>query len=450
MAGSSTEVANAANPIPALPVTSPAAMPYKNPFLWVPSSYLAMGLIYVTVTSAANVMFKNLGMDNQKATFWSSLLGLPYTIKPLWAPLLELYRTKKFFVVLMQFTIAGLVAITAFCLKIPGAGWMVPAVVFLGLTGLAGATQDIGSDGVYVTTLKAKDQAKYTGFQSMCWNLGFLLATSVFIGMAGMLHDRSGSWATAWMVVMLLIAGFIFLMGLYHTKMLPPGAKALDAPKGAGEAMKVFGKAFVTFFEKPGIWSMIAFAFFYRFGLGLLDKMGPLFIIDSRANGGLGLTNQGLSYINGFGTIAFIVASILGGLFVARMGLKKALLILCLCVNVPNATFLYLNQSMTDNTAIITAVVIIEKFGWGFGAVGHMIYMMQQIAPGPYKTAHYAFATAFMGLCMMLTGMLSGYVQGAVGYHWFFIIVLIASLPSLLATIFAPFHHPEGAAPTRA
>jgi PAT family beta-lactamase induction signal transducer AmpG len=425
-------------------------VPYKHPFLWVPSSYLTMGLIYVTVTSAANVMFKNLGMDNQRATFWSSLLGLPYTIKPLWAPLLELYRTKKFFVVLMQFTIAGLVAATAFCLKIPGAGWMVPAIVFLGLTGLAGATQDIGTDGVYVTTLKAKDQAKYTGFQSMCWNLGFLLATSVFIGMAGMLHDKSGSWATAWMVVMLAIAGFTFLMGLYHSKFLPPGAKATDAPKGAGEAMKVFGKAFATFFEKKGIWSMIAFAFFYRFGLGLLDKMGPLFIIDSRANGGLGLTNQGLSYVNGFGTLAFIVASILGGLFVARMGLKKALLILCLCVNVPNATFLYLNQTMTSDTAIITAVVIIEKFGWGFGAVGHMIYMMQQIAPGPYKTAHYAFATAFMGLCMMLTGMLSGYIQAAVGYHWFFIIVLIASLPSLLATIFAPFHHKAGTEPAQA
>ena len=449
MAGSSTtDTVNPFSEVSSAETSSGVSAPYKNPFLWVPTSYLTMGLIYVTVTSAANVMFKNLGMDNQKATFWSSLLGLPYTIKPLWAPLLELYKTKKFFVVLMQVVIAVLVGATAFGLKLPGSSWMVPAIFLLGLTGLAGATQDIGSDGVYVTTLASKDQAKYTGFQSMCWNLGFLLATSLFVGLSGMLHDQTGSWATAWMIVMLVIAAFTLLMAFYHAKVLPPGAKAVDAPRGAAEAMKVFGRAFVTFFQKKGIWTMIAFAFFYRFGLGLLDKMGPLFIIDSRANGGLGLTNQGLSYVNGFGTLAFIVASVLGGLFVARMGLKRSLLILCLCINIPNATFLYLNQTMTTDIRVITAVVMIEKFGWGFGAVGHMIYMMQQIAPGPYKTAHYAFATAFMGLCMMVTGMLSGAIQAAVGYHWFFIIVLIAATPSLLATLFAPFHTQEAPAKT--
>ncbi|HEY4186729.1 MAG TPA: MFS transporter [Polyangia bacterium] len=433
-----------------VPASAASTGTYKNPFLWVPSSYLTMGLIYVTVTSAANIMFKNMGMDNQQATSWSSLLGLPYTIKPLWAPLLELYRTKKFFVVLMQFVIAGLVAAAALGLRLPGSSWMIPATALLGLVGLAGATQDIGSDGVYVTTLATKDQARYTGIQSMCWNIGFLLASSLFVGLSGVLHDRTGSWATAWTLVLLGVAAFTFLMGLYHTKVLPQGAKALDAPKGAGEAMKVFGRAFSTFFQKKGIWSMIAFAFFYRFGLGLLDKMGPLFIIDSRENGGLGLTNQGLSFVNGCGTIAFIVASILGGLFVARLGLKKSLLILCLCINIPNATFLYLNQSMTTNTSVIAAVVIIEKFGWGFGAVGHMIYMMQQMAPGPYKTAHYAFATAFMGLCMMVTGILSGVIQRAVGYHWFFIIVLVAATPSVLATLFAPFHQKTGIEPTEA
>src|SRR5215471_14511464 len=166
------------------------AVAIKSPFLWVPTSYLTMGLIYVTVTSVANIMFKNLGMDNAQATSWSSLLGLPYVIKPLWAPLLELYRTKKFFVVLMQFTIAVIVGLSAFVLKLPGASWMVPAAVLLGLTGLAGATQDIGSDGVYVTTLPSKEQAKYLGVQSMCWNMGFLLATSTFVWLSGALHDR--------------------------------------------------------------------------------------------------------------------------------------------------------------------------------------------------------------------------------------------------------------------
>jgi len=128
---------------------------------------------------------------------------------------------------------------------------------------------------------------------------------------------------------------------------------------------------------------------------------------------------------------------------VSRFGLKKRLLVLCLCINVPNATFLFLSQTMPTSMTIITAVVIIEQLGWGIGAVGHMIYMMQQIAPGPYKTAHYTFATALMGACMMTTGAVSGYVQKAVGYQWFFVIVLLGAAPSLLATLFAPFHHAD-------
>jgi PAT family beta-lactamase induction signal transducer AmpG len=412
----------------------------KNPFLWVPTSYLTMGLIYVTVTSVATIMFKNLGMDNAQATSYSSLLGLPYVIKPLWAPLLELYKTKKFFVVLMQFVVAVIVAVTAFTLKLPGSTWVMPAVALLGLTGLAGATQDIGSDGVYVTTLPSKSQAQYLGVQSMCWNIGFLLATSLFVGLSGVFHDQTGSWGTAWMIVLMTIACFTFAMGLYHARMLPPGAKASDAPKNASDALRTFGLAFLTFFQKKGIVRMIAFAFLYRFGLGLLDKMGPLFLIDPRSAGGLGLSNQRLSLVNGIGTLAFIAASLAGGVFVSKKGLKASLLILCLCVNIPNATFLILSQTMTTNIVLITAVVIVEKFGWGFGAVGHMIYMMQQIAPGRYKTAHYAFATAFMGLCMMLTGWLSGRIQKVVGYQGFFVVVLVAAIPSIIATLGAPFY----------
>jgi PAT family beta-lactamase induction signal transducer AmpG len=421
-----------------------AAPTYKNPFLWVPSSYLAMGLIYVTVGSVANIMFKNMGMENDKAAFFSSILGFPYTFKFVWAPLLELYKTKKFFVVLMQFLISAAAAGVAFSLKLPGVSWFGPVLVLMALVGLLGATQDIGTDGVYVTTLTPKDQAKYLGFQSMCWNAGFLLAQGPFVTLSGKLHDSTGSFATAWMIIMLCIAGIMFLAGLYHGRVLPAGAVAKDAPKSFGDAMGTFGRAFSTFFQKKGIWRMVAFAFFYRFGYGLLDKMGPLFMIDSRANHGLGLTNQTLGTIYGtFGSGAFIVGSLIGGWIVSYFGLRRTLLILCLCLNVPNVTFLVLSQTMPTNTTLIAAIVTVEKLGWGIGAVGHMIYMMQQLAPGDYKTAHYTFATALMGACMMVTGAVSGYLQKAVGYQWFFIIVLVAATPSVLATIFAPFYHPD-------
>ena len=417
---------------------------YPNPFLWVPSSYLAMGLIYVTVGSVANVMFKNMGMDNVNAAFWSSMLGFPYTFKFVWAPLLELYQSKKFFVVLMQFLIAGSIACAAFALKLPALTWIIPVIVLLAISGLFGATQDIGSDGVYVTTLPPKEMAKYTGFQSMCWNAGFLLAAGPLIHFSGVLHERTGSWGSSWMVIMLVIAGVMLLAGLYHSRFLPPGQKATDAPKSFGDAMGTFGHAFATFFKKKDIWLLIAFAFFYRSGFGLIDKMGPLFMIDDRVKGGLGLSNQVLGDINGtFGTGAFIVGSLIGGWLVSRFSLKKSLLFLCLCLNVPNVTFLILSQTLPTSYSIIATIVTFEKLGWGIGCVGHMIYMMQQIAPGPYRTAHYTFATALMGACMMFTGAISGYLQSWVGYHWFFIIVLFAAAPSVLVTIFAPFHNPD-------
>lgn len=422
---------------------------YPNPFLWVPSSYLAMGLIYVTVGSVANVMFKNMGMDNTSAAFWSSILAFPYTFKFLWAPVLELYKTKKFFVVLMQFVLAASIAGVAFALRLPGKSWLLPVLVLLAISAILGATQDIGSDGVYVTTLPPKDMAKYTGFQSMCWNAGFLLAAGPLIHFSGVLHERTGSWGSSWMVIMLVIACLMVLAGIYHTRLLPPGAAALDAPKTLGQAMSSFGHTFATFFQKKDVVRLVAFAFLYRSGFGLIDKMGPLFMIDDRAKGGLGLSNQMLGDINGtFGTGAFIVGSLVGGWLVSRVGLRKSLLALCLCLNVPNVTFLILSQALPSNYYVIAGIVTFEKLGWGIGCVGHMIYMMQQIAPGPYKTAHYTIATALMGACMMLTGAVSGYLENRVGYQWFFIIVLLAAAPSIVVTLMAPFHHPDSAGPS--
>jgi PAT family beta-lactamase induction signal transducer AmpG len=427
---------------------SAAKRSYANPFLWVPTSYLAMGLIYITVSGVANIMFKNLGMDNARAAFWSSLFILPYTIKPLWAPVIELYKTKKFFVLLMQFILVGMVVAIALSLRLPGNSYMVPLLVLLALAGILGATQDIATDGVYVTTLSPAEQAKYLGVQSMCWNAGPILANGVLVRASGMLHKDSGSWNQAWMVVILIIAGLMAAMAIYHIKMLPTGSKAPDAPKSVTEGLKSFGHAFATFFQKKDILLMILFAFFFRFGYGFLEKMAPLFMIDSRENGGLGLTNEVLGDINGiYGTGAFMAGSILGGLFVSKLGLRRTLLILCLCMNVPNAVFVYFSYALPASYPLIATCVTIEKLSWGFGAVGLMIYMMQQVSPGPYRTAHYTFGSALMGLNMMLTGMVSGKVQEMLGYKTFFICVLVAAVPSILVTLYAPFHHPDSTEP---
>jgi PAT family beta-lactamase induction signal transducer AmpG len=434
--------------VPRMPAPDGGRRP--NPLGWVPTSYLAMGLVYVTVGSVANILLKNVGLSNEQAAFWSSLLGLPYIIKPLWAPVLELRRTKKFFVVLMQLVLAALVAGAGLALLLPGRAFVAPLLGLLALAAFAGATQDIGSDGLYVTTLDARAQARFTGVQSMCWNLGPILAMGVLVRASGTLHERLGDWRLPWTIILCVIAALVGALGLWHAWRLPTGAPASAgvgaAPLGAAgaeTAARTFARAFATFFAKPQVARMIAFAFCYRLGMGLLDKMGPLFMIDAREHGGLGLSNQLLGDINGtFGTGAFIAGSALGGLFVARRGLRRALLPLCLCLNVPNLTFLYLSHALPESRTVITAVVTVEKLGWGVGAVGHMIYMMQQIAPGPFKTAHYTFATAFMGLCMIATGMVSGALQHALGYPSFFVVVLLAAIPSIAVTLLAPW--PEG------
>ena len=419
--------------------------PYAFPLWWVPSSYLAMGIIYVLVSGVANIMFKNLGMDNARAAFWSSLFILPYTLKPFWAPLLELGKTKKFFVLAMQFLLVGLIVITALAVRTAAPGSMTPLLALLALAGILGATQDIATDGVYVTTLPPVDQAKYIGLQSMCWNAGPVLANGILIRASGMWQTSTGSWNTAWMYVLLVIAGIMGALAVYHTFLLPPGATTAAASQSSRPGLHVFVEAFRSFFHKKDILLMICFAFFFRFGYGFLEKMGPLFMIDSRANGGLGLTNQALGDINGtFGTGAFMIGSLLGGIFVSRRGLKRCLLPLCLCMNVPNVVFLYFSLAFPSSYALIATCVSVEKFFWGMGVVGLSIYMMQQVAPGPYRTAHYTFASALMGLNMMLSGMISGKLSECLGYRNFFIMVLLAAIPSILVTLAAPFNVDTG------
>jgi PAT family beta-lactamase induction signal transducer AmpG len=279
----------------------------------------------------------------------------------------------------------------------------------------------------------------------MCWNLGAVIASGLLVSLTGWLHNHMGlSWVQCWMVVVSLAAVAMAAFGGYHWRVLPPGSPSALHGQGLAGGLRATAQAWVSFFQKPQIWMMLAVIFFYRFGEGFIEKFGPLFLLDAREAGGLGLDNEALGHINGtVGTLSFIAGAFLGGLLVARRTLPRTFFALALVLNVPHLTYFYLAQSMPTDTLTIAAIVAIEKFGFGMGSVGHMLYMMQQIAPGPFRMAHYAMATGVMALTKWGTGSASGLLWSHVGHQYlsFFGWVLVFSIPPVLLAWLAPFPH---------
>jgi PAT family beta-lactamase induction signal transducer AmpG len=425
-----------------MPVASPApsAKP-RHPLFWVPSLYLAMGIPNVTVGVVSAIVYKNMGVSNSDIALYTSQIYLPWVLKPFWAPLLESFATKKSWVLAMEFLMALSLGLVAFSLPLPGFFSM--SLAFFWVTGFASATQDIAADAVYMTTLSPKEQARYCGIQGMCWNMGSVLASGLLVWLTGFLHETLGyGWIKSWVIVMAMIGGFMALLGIWHLRILPTGELPASTKGSLRKTWKTTLETWTTFFQKKSIWMMLLVVFVYRFGEGFIEKFGPLFLIDPRSAGGLGLSNQALGNIYGtMGTIGFIAGALLGGFFSARMTLRRSFVFLALALNVPHLTYFFLSQTLPDNLTLIAIVVMIEKFGFGFGSIGHMLYMMQQIAPGPFKMSHYAMATGVMALTRWSTGTASGFLYEYChrDYRLFFICMLAASLPPIIISWFAPF-----------
>lgn len=422
--------------------TVPAAAKPRHLLHWVPSLYLAMGLPNVTVGAVAAIMYKNMGVSTEDIAIYTSQLYLPWVLKPLWSPFLEPFKTKRYWVIAMEFVMMVALGLVAFSLPIPS--FFAVSLAFFWITGFASATQDIVADGVFMTTASLRDQARYSGLQGMCWNLGAVIASGLLVTLTGTLHDRFGlSWQQCWMIVMASVGLSMGGFALWHLRVLPVGEVSAMQGQGFGAAFRSLRDSWVSFFQKPSIWMMLTVVFFYRFGEGFIEKLGPIFLLEERAKGGLGLSNEVLGHINGsVGTIAFIAGAFLGGFLAAKLTLRRSFFILALALNVPHLTYFYLSHAMPEHHVWIGFVVTIEKFGFGLGSVGHMLYMMQQIAPGPFKMTHYAFATGVMAATKWLTGWISGPIFGTLlghSYPAFFTFVLFASIPPAILAFLAPF-----------
>ncbi|OWQ86276.1 MFS transporter [Roseateles aquatilis] len=416
-----------------------AAPDTRSPWGWVPSLYFAQGIPYVVVMTLSVIMYKNLEISNTDIALYTSWLYLPWVIKPLWSPLVELMGTKRLWIVALQFAIGAALAMVA--LTLPASKFFQLSLAVLWLMAFASASHDIAADGFYLLALEKHEQAAFVGVRSTFYRLANIGGQGGLVWLAGELHERGGSWALAWQGVMAVLAGVFLLLAAYHLWRLPRPDS--DGPVPSGERhWRTFFHIFAAFFRKPGLAVILGFLLLYRFPEAQLLKLATPFLLDKLEAGGLALTNKevGLAY-GTIGLTALTLGGLLGGWIISRVGLKKALWPLVLAMHLPNVVFLAMAWTHPGSLWIVSGALAIEQFGYGLGFTAYLMYMIL-VADGPHKTAHYAICTGFMALGMMLPGMWSGWLQDQLGYVHFFGWVLVATVPSLVMT--ALIKVPEG------
>ncbi|WP_210356258.1 MFS transporter [Sphingobacterium tabacisoli] len=412
-----------------------------HPMYWIPTTWFAMGLPFVAVSGASSIMYKNMGVSDTQIAFWTSLIMIPWTLKPLWGPFLELYKTRKFFVYITQIFTGILFGLVGLTLQL--GHFFSFSIAILTIIALSGATHDTAADGVYLNELSAKQQAKYVGWQGAFYNVAKVFSGGALVYFAGQLEREVGIH-NAWMIVMFVYGAIMLLLGFYNMRVLPSTESTVKSSTFK-EGMATLKDVIITFFQKKHIWFSLAFIVFYRFAEGQAIKIIPLFFKSSRAEGGLELSTSQIGLLYGvFGAIAFVLGSIVAGNFIAKSGLnRKSLLILCTAFNIPFAAYAFLAVTQPENLYIIGSAVVIEYFGYGFGFVGLILFIMQNIAPGKYKMAHYAFGSGLVNLGFMIPSMISGWLSDMMGYREFFIWVMIATIPAFIVTWLVPLKKPE-------
>jgi PAT family beta-lactamase induction signal transducer AmpG len=390
---------------------------------------LAEGLPLALVLSVAAVFYKNLGVPNREIAFYTSLLYLPWMLKPLWSPLVDLLRTRRLWIWTMELTIG--LGLAGVALAVSTSHFLILTLALFWLVAFASATHDIAADGFYLLALPERQQALFTGVRSTFYRVANITAQGGLILLVGWAQARTGSYLTAWTMAFVLMAAILMLLGGYHRFILPRPLPDRAGSAGSREALTTgFVFTFAEFFRKPKILILLAFLLLYRFGEAQLSSVSKFFLLDTRAAGGLALSDAQYGWLYGIiGVVALLIGGLLGGWVVSRQGLKFWLWPMLLAIHLPDAIFIWLAWARPANLMVIGAGVAIEQFGYGFGFTAFMLYMIY-IARGPHATAHYAICTGFMAAGMLLPGSWSGWLQQQLGYQSFFIWVILATIPS--------------------
>jgi len=404
----------------------------RNPWAWIPTLYFAEGIPYVVVMTVSVIMYKRFGISNTDIALYTSWLYLPWVIKPLWSPVVDMLRTKRFWIVTLQFIIG--VALAMVALTIPLPAFFQYTIAVLWLMAFGSATHDIAADGFYMLGLTQHQQAAFVGVRSTFYRVAMITGQGVLVVLAGTIETRSGgNIRLAWSVTFFVLAALFLTAFVYHKFVLPRPAS--DKPASRNAAMgpvEEFFHIFALFFKKKNIVATLAFLLLYRFAEAQLVKLVSPFLLDPRMKGGLGLTTSEVGLVYGtVGVISLTLGGILGGWVVSKKGLKFWLWIMVCVIHLPDAMFVYLSQVQPNSLVLINMAVAIEQFGYGFGFTAYMLYMIS-VAEGEHKTAHYAICTGFMALGMMLPGMFSGALQDWIGYRSFFLWVILSTIPGFI------------------
>lgn len=408
-------------------------MKKDSPWAWVPTLYFAEGLPYIAVMTLSLVMYKRMGISNTEVALYTGWLNLPWVIKPLWSPFIDLMRTKRWWIVTMQLLIGAALAGIAFL--IPADHFFQSTLALFWLMAFASATHDIAADGFYMLGLTPHQQALFVGIRSTFYRLATIAAQGLLIMFAGYLEKSARGIPFAWSMTFLLLSGLFLAVFVYHTFVLPhPKSDRRAATLSASSLWREFLLTFRSFFQKEGIGVALLFMLFYRFPEAQLAKMGIPFLLDPVSEGGLGMTTEQIGFTQGtVGIIGLTIGGILGGIAVSRHGLKHWLWPMVWAISLPDLVYVYLSYFPETSLLWVNVCIFVEQFGYGFGFTAYMMYLIY-FSRGTHSTAHYAICTAFMALGMMLPGMAAGWLQEQLGYQLFFIWIMVCCVATFAVT----------------
>lgn len=436
-----------------------------NPWFWVPTLYFAEGVPYFLVNNISVMMFAKMGVPNDQLAFFTTLLYFPWFLKGIWSPIVDVVKTKRWWIVSMQILLTALCVLLTISLPHPDSAliaaketsvsvfWLT-LVLFI-IAAFASATHDIAADGFYMLAHNTSSQARFIGIRSTFYRIASVFGQGVLVFIAGRVEKSTGDIPFSWQVTLGVTAVVLFIITLYHIFALPKSDNdkpRVSAEEGGNSQMKELGQSFATFFTKDGVLLAILFMLLYRLPEGFLIKLCQPFLVDTTEEivrdgkiigGGLGLDTDMVGLLYGtIGVIFLLLGGIIGGLYISKRGLKHSLWLMAACMTLPCFTFVYLSAALPSNPWIIGTAISIEQFGYGFGFTAYMLYMMF-FSEGEFKTSHYAICTAFMALSMMLPGFVAGSIEMALGYKGFFWLVMACCIATVIITYFARKRVPE-------